>query len=664
MSGIIALIKSFIPLAGTVERKILYMAPFLHFYPGLSRGRYQATIASLSLQNRLEAAQDPFIDWIKKDLSQDGIKNPVYLLMQSQLYDLICKVITSAAFYATSQYSLYATLTMLLSQSQRVSKIAQPHLDKMASLPIPRLLKAAEVIAFAPVVIKLIHMALIYVDPKGEKSSLNVLKKTADKAGQGFECLLHLRFSLISLGVSKNLLGCVVSTMYSQAVDYFIKDPQTKLIMQAPLMFKPAYGTESKGLNYFLSILGCTDTSLWPAKGFSLAIKALGSSLFASSDSYDIPLLESLFNQIEAITMDQDAIKQLREDVARAAKEKKIDTAFENRLLDHLRNKVITLCITDADFEKKLSNEDTKKALKTICCPNLYGPQAEEFFNLLVNLSKFEVDVAKLEETSNRVAALRGEGLFNESILSEYVVKKIEEAFSEEKIVEIINNPQSLPQVEKLLNHFSNAPEECQQTINQLKSRFFTKISTLLPTEINEESLSDEDKERQLYNLSTSLLDFAVTLEDKTRAIFYLAYVRTRRFQINLENYLGSELQFLNDKIVLEQRLHSVASELSFAINSITQSEAFHTWHSQNQNSPEFKNFIDDTSALSFLKAYPAIRAEFRFATQELAKKVRDIYNFHGISNEEGWTFEANFPDSDKPQDRFVSTRAIREALH
>jgi hypothetical protein len=664
MSGIIALAKSFIPPAKTVERQIFYLCPFLFFYPGSDRGRYDATIASLSLQNRLEVVNDPLINWIKKDLKQDAIKNPVPLLMISHFFDLVRKVIASAAFYATSQYSLYATLSTLFSQSQRVSQVAQPHLDKIASLPIPRLLKATQVIAFAPVVIKLIQMALIYVDPNGKNSSLNTFKKTADQAGRGLECLLHLRLSLISLGVSENVLGCVVKTMYSQAVDYFIKDPQLNNLVKLPLWLKPAYGKEATGLSYFLSVVGCTDKSMWPSLGFDLAINALLTALSASSDSFDIDCLQKLFDRIEAITIDQASITQLQKDITQAAKKNKIDTAFENRLLDRLRTKVLTLCITDSNFEASLQTKGRRVFLKTICCPRLNSPQAEEFFNFLVKLSKFEVKLDDLEETLISIYGLKMNELFKENLLSEFVAKKIETAFSDENIDQIIQNPKSLSCAGELLSSFSHTSEECQQIINQTKSRFFTKIKALLPQEINANGLEDENEEKKIYNLATTLSRFAVTPEEQTNASFHLVYVRTRRFQINLESYLGNQLQFPNDKIVLEQMLDVLARDTFFDLNTIKQSEAFLTWSSENGPSGDVKKFIAQSPAFAFLKNYPKIPAEFRFETQRLAKAVHDIYSYYEVPNEDGWSYKANFPDSDQPQDSFVSTKAIQAALN
>ncbi len=669
MSGIVTPIKSFIPSAETVERKILYLWPFLHFYPGPDRGRYQATIASLSLQNRLEAVNDPFIDWIKKDPSQDGIKNPIHFLMQSQLFDLVRKVVTSAAFFATSQYSLHATLTTLLSQSQKVSKIAQPHLDKMASLPIPRLLKATQVIAFAPVVIKLIHMALIYVDPKGEKSSLNVLKKTADKAGRGLECLLHLRFSLISLGVSKNLLGCVVSTMYFQAVDYFIEDPQTKLIMQLPTMFKPAYGKEANGLNYFLSILGCTDTSLWPAQGFSLAIKALGSSFFASSDSYNIEYLQTLFGHVEAITIDQASINQLREEFTQAVKKKKIDKVWENRLLNHLRTKVITLCITDPNFEASLEIEGRRDFLKTICCPDLYNSQADKYFDFLVKLSKFEVKLENLEQTCVSLNGFNMSELFDAGVLSKmdfnefdkFIVEKVEHVFTDEVISNITRDTTSLPHAARLLRSFSRVSEESQRRINQIKSKIFTKINESLPQDVDEKYLQNADEERKIYHLSSWLRFFAVTPNEHLQESLYFTRFHARRFQLHLGYYLKNQLEFQNDKIVAERLLDKVAKETPLI--QIEQTALFKTWSEQNDNSEDIQAFISQSQELAFLRDFPQIPAEFRFVNQKLAAKIHQIYTAYKIETG-GWSYKDNFPDSDKPQDRFISTQAIQAALH
>ncbi len=661
MSAIIALAKSFIPPAKTVERQIFYLCPFLFFYPGPDQGRYDATIASLGLQNRLEVVNDPLINWIKKDLKQDAIKNPVPLLMISHFFDLVRKVIASAAFYATSQYSLYATLTTLFSQSQRVSQVAQPHLDKIASLPIPRLLKATQVIAFAPVVIKLIQMALIYVDPNGKNSSLNTLKKTADQAGRGLECLLHLRLSLISLGVSENLLGCIVKTMYSQAVDYFIKDPQLNNLVKLPLWLKPAYGKEATGLSYFLSVVGCTDKSMWPSLGFDLAINALLTALSASSDSFDIDCLQTLFDRVEAITTDQASITQLQKDITQAAKKNKIDTVLKNRLLDHLRTKVLTLCITDSNFEASLQTEGRRDFLKTICCPRLNSPQAEEFFNFLVKLSKFEVNLENLEPTRISLDGLKTNELFKERVFSEFVAKKIETAFSDENIDQIIQNPKSLSYAGELLNSFSQASEECQQIINPIKSSFFTKIRQLLPQEINADILKDENEERKIYDLSKILSRFAVTSEEQNYASFYLVYVRTRRFQINLEVYLVNQLQFPNDKIVLEQLLEKIAQETPLI--RIQQTDLFKTWSEQNDNSQDVKQFIDQSKEFAFLRAFPKIPAEFRFVNQELASIINQIYTTYGIETD-GWSYEANFPDTDKPKDSFVSTKAIQAALN
>ncbi len=498
-NALVTKVTSFIPPAGSLDRQILFLLPLLHFQPGQDRGRYGTTIASLGVQNRFSEIDNPFIDWMKRGVGPELLKNPVIPLMYSQLYDLVCKVIVSTAFYITSQVSLYAALTTLLSQSQRVSKVAQPYLDGIASLPIPRPLKAVRVIVFAPIIIKLIHMALIYADPKGENRPLNILKKTADKTGQALECLFNLRLTLISLGLSKNLLGCVVSTLFFKAVGSkpvkdLVSNPELQMILDQSLnlvaFFTPPYGQEHKGLTYIHSILGGTDISMWPRMGFQAGINALWASFFASSDACDVESLETLFNKIEQLTkedlalsdqqkydiklrdeidqakrekkFDADLAKkqyalyspkviglfksipsdqpftQLRQEIEQAEKEGKIDANLKNKLQNHLRTKIIDLCLLNPDLKTDLEVEGVCEFLKGFFCPNQNDGSTAAFFGLLVKLSKLEFKAGDLEKARADILDLLMPTLVSRRVISETDFKEFGK-FIEEKLEPVID---------------------------------------------------------------------------------------------------------------------------------------------------------------------------------------------------------------------------------
>jgi len=163
-----------------VDQTILDMWLLSKIQQNQDRGHTEATCAVLGLNGRLSVEDDPFIEWMKKlsgpKTIEDAKNSPFKVLLHSQLDDLIRKVIVSVGFYATSHLTLYITLSSLLSRSQTVSKIAQPLLDQIPSIPIPHPLQSARVIAFAPVIVKLLHMALLVADPMGKNNVLRLLQ--------------------------------------------------------------------------------------------------------------------------------------------------------------------------------------------------------------------------------------------------------------------------------------------------------------------------------------------------------------------------------------------------------------------------------------------------------------------------------------------------------
>ncbi|MBP7074620.1 MAG: hypothetical protein KBA81_04470 [Rhabdochlamydiaceae bacterium] len=107
----------------------------------------------------------------------------------------------SFVFFITRNDSLQKSLKICLSQSETVSKIALPFLDKIAaSIPAP--LKQSQIVFLAPVIVKCFQIALAKVDPKKKNPILSTLSTGADKAARGLGFLWNLRFSILSIGRS------------------------------------------------------------------------------------------------------------------------------------------------------------------------------------------------------------------------------------------------------------------------------------------------------------------------------------------------------------------------------------------------------------------------------------------------------------------------------
>ncbi len=117
--------------------------------------------------------------------------------------DVVPALSASLVFYLTRNDSLYQSLKICLFQSEAVSKVALPFLDKIAaSIPAP--LKQSRIVFLAPVIVKCFQIAIVKFDLEKNHSIFSTLYTGADQFAKGLGFLWNLRFSILSVGMSDN----------------------------------------------------------------------------------------------------------------------------------------------------------------------------------------------------------------------------------------------------------------------------------------------------------------------------------------------------------------------------------------------------------------------------------------------------------------------------
>lgn len=589
-------VKSWIPPAGTVNRTILYLWPFSAFIQqATDRNRTTATYAALGLQERLSEVDNPFIMWMERmnpALAEDSAINPARALVLSQMHDLICKVIVSAGFYATSHISLYATLTHLFSHSQKVAKVAQPLLDRFASIPVPRPLQSASVIAFAPVIVKLLHMALLAVDPKGENNVLELFKRGAEKVGKTLEFLWCLRFSLISLGISKNLYQSVASTLFSQALTHFVTNPQLQFAVKAPfLILNQTKGKEPTEFEYLAHLLVGTD-SFWPTQGFTLGLQGMWSAFFASSEPCDVATLEDLHKQIAGGVSPAEIakVRQLRNDIKQSVQQGKISESWAQALNDLIIEEGLKTFVEMEDFNEKVHKSFDIITIKELCFPT---NDSITTFILLCQLTIAETD--------------------------------------------------DLKKVSYYLQTIIHAKTLHDGAIDSIKGALFAKLFKMTAA-IDHPNLNG-DREVFFYGLMSLLPKFAVTPEQVERAYFVSQQFYINRLNLNLKWYLENRPADTEKQKSCEKLIFKIADKIQ--IEKVKQLPSYQKWLATNScthSDSGLKRYVKETRAFDFMRETVDILKDFEFATSALpyvlGQLSRDVN-----AVQDKWTFAPNFPE-------------------
>ncbi len=293
-----------------IHRTILFSIVPLWMTHQADRGRDFATLGQMAKEGRLSDNTD-FSNWVKQINKVEQPLTAKEYFLKAEYRDLLCKVIVSTAFFFTAHVSLRTSLERILALSSTVSKSTQPLLDKMA-IPVP------SYIAFAPVAVKLLHMASIYYEAPDS------VKSVTHKLGNALETLWHLRFSLICLGASQNIIYTITSTVFNRLINYFVTD----FIKKNTITILAISLNSIQPLQPVHDLLFGTEFIV--QTGFDAGVNGMIGSLFASSAPADLKTLEALDRQV--LYNEETA----RTNIAKALKERKIDAFQANALLERL----------------------------------------------------------------------------------------------------------------------------------------------------------------------------------------------------------------------------------------------------------------------------------------------------------------------------------------
>ncbi len=635
------------------------------------QNRVAATVATLSLNGRLSRT-DSFAQWIKKSYPEGVQEDPASLLVSSQVPDLITKVVAATAFYFTRNLSFYDSMTNLLAHSEKVSKVAQPILDKAASLPIPYLLQATRVIAFAPVIIKLIHIQLISKDPKGENKALNLLKTGADKTAQGLEVLWNLRFSLLCLGISTTVYRSVFLTIswlllddrvFSSLQDFFPKVSFT----QAQQLLQLSILALSRLFNY----------DIWPTTGLHDGLKALLASLSlqVSSDPCD-KVLEELFNQANNLqkgTLDnldtfKTSIDTIKSDISSALKSKKITPSFASNLLEVVGNKIsktLSTIVLDLQFEAKITEKKFLEQFKATFCQKLNEEETTQLVQLLTNLKQIEIPNGSFQDNP-QIAALQ-EFFSSKSTFelrrtcATFLWSEVKKSY-EAKIISQLKKNLPYQNISDLTTLHEQLTEigalGCpEKSVNELRSEIFKSIYDSYPVNLKLKHLCTKTNdslpishEKQLMNLfgtNKFLRYFAVTKKEQDDAYLLSAKFHVQRFELNLNEYLQNPPANPQKRKEIEYGLLSLAQQAKFDIKRIEQFQEFVEWKSKQPQSnqkpdQDLAAYLKQSKLFDFARTKLQIPPQFKFETVGLPGVINVI---KGYVNQEALAVpEVNFP--------------------
>ena len=256
-----------------IHRTILYSCLALKLIQHGDRGRGYATLGQMAQEGRL-SDDAAFSAWIRRINGVETPETAKQYFVKAECYDLIRKVIVSTAFFFSVNVSLRRSLERIFALSTTISTAKQP-------MPL------ISFIAFAPVVIKLLHIASIHFEASDS------VKRTTQNVANGLEALWHLRFALIALGASQNIVYTLSSSVFKRMVYHFLPEPYSDVVLSSLLVSKWHY-KEVPSLKPMYNLL--TGNEFIAPLGFNAGIDGMMSSLFASNSPSDLTKLKQLYD--------------------------------------------------------------------------------------------------------------------------------------------------------------------------------------------------------------------------------------------------------------------------------------------------------------------------------------------------------------------------------
>ena len=251
-------------------------------------------------------------------LKDKGTKQFLEKILETRRINYLPALVTSLQFYSIRNDSFYDSLKICLSQSETVSRVALPFIDKItASIPAP--LKRSEILIFAPLIIKCTQIYIAKFHPKKENPILSTLSTGADKVSRGLDFLLSLRISILSAGMS----GYPFTLLIQETVMVVIEKLITPLIERK--MFQYDFVDQFGIIKLIPRTLMCYSPLPHPWNQSTIFNSALNSGLENMYDtlfgsSYDLTTLKNLYRG------------STEKDIYKARIDEKIDTFLERQI--------------------------------------------------------------------------------------------------------------------------------------------------------------------------------------------------------------------------------------------------------------------------------------------------------------------------------------------
>jgi hypothetical protein len=623
------------PLPTGMNRNLAYLFIANFFFNlGPDQGRYEATIATLGLQGKI-SDDTAFSKWIG---TQKTTEDSEQILVLSQMPDLICKVIAAASFILTRNISLIDTLTKIVSHSQ-VPKVALPVIKGMANLPVPRPLQSAYVIALAPVVAKLIQIALIYADPKGENSSLENIKSGANRVSQGLEFLLHLRYSLVCLGISKTFYHTIAKTVFYISYNYVFNHFAPEIFKSfkgiIPFFLYPSETSKTRW-NNFLDLI--TNVDYWPTSGFETGLKGMYNSFYNSSAPYD---LEGLFNQANGLTGTLNDLGKFRTDIetarsniTKAQKEGKISkslAAHLNALVEQKTLEKLETFLLNPNFAAEV--DTNKDAFLDIYWPTSAVTQYLEYMSLIshsvrtdranafvdllkeINTATFNAEDliendTKRTQLMTKVADQRqSESLTQEltTVCANVLRQKQKETFNRTILPNLLvgNLDEVTARIKKIRIYLQTKGDN----FDDIRKKVFDAVLGYFPANIQDNQLlsPDEANLMALYGNKGLIHAFATTPQEKYQAYLLSTHFLLKRFSLNLRWYMENRPADQDKKVQYEYLLLHQLMRAQFDYDQIVESPGYSEWAKERYDYPSL-------IAMERVKIYMFQSVEFDFA--------------------------------------------------
>lgn len=634
-----------------INRNIAHVWAASLITPGPNRGRHEATFATLGLQGRL-TANDRLFQWLNEP--ESAKKAPVAALVFSQVPDLLYKVLAAATFIATKDISWTDAVSKLLSHSEKVSKIARPYLDQMASLSTDRRLPSARVIALAPVIAKLMHMALIYADPKGENSVLELLKTGTNRTSQGLEFLWNLRFFLVCMAIPKTFYATATSVAFKPAYQWvvrrFVPGKQIQGILSTlPFLFNPFPDSQTYW-NHFLRLI--KGDAYWPAMGCEVGLQGMWNSFQASSAPYDTTTLERLFNEADALdgTLNnlgafRGQIDTVLSDIALAQEEGQISEELAANLtpwVDGKTLKKLAVFLQDPAFVTELDKADVSLAFKGIYCYKVSEIQAEALLNFLKKLHQTTLSTDDLSQPVQELHDLFAQiNQLMESqsmthaqalVCQQLLFEKVKQSFVNTIIPNLFpREPGDVPAWLAAALNYLQACKNCfpgnDSEINAWSSAILNKIFENFPRHILLDALVEGEQEQHyiaIFGKNGIVHKFATTREESCAAYLLSSEFQLRRFNLNLDWYMYHQPEDAQAREKCELLLLQQALEAQFDYEVIADSPEFEMWAKMNPRAAHIspkervKIYMMNYIKFDFARGVPPIPERFVFSTYAL----------------------------------------------